>query len=278
MTHRYLATGVGVLIVVLAVLGWSRRAARAGAAGLAVAGRRLTLVWVCVQGAFGALHGDDEALPGDRHRCTCSAASACWRCWRCRPRRYRPRRWPCRRRCAPALVAVAVLGVVQIALGGWVSTNYAVLACRDFPTCQGAWWPAMDFAHGFALLRELGAGARRRLPAVRGADGDPHGASPRRLRRAGGARWLLAWRLRARGGAALARWACGARRRRRLAARQRPGQRAARLAAGSARSAHTGRAAALVVVLTLAARALARRRRDAHGARPARPAAAPLAS
>ena len=43
-------------------------------------------------------------------------------------------------------------------LGGWVSTNYAVLACRDFPTCQGAWWPTMDFDHGFTLLRELGAG------------------------------------------------------------------------------------------------------------------------
>ena len=51
-----------------------------------------------------------------------------------------------------------MLSVLQIALGGWVSTNYAVLACRDFPTCQGAWWPAMDFEHGFALLRELGEG------------------------------------------------------------------------------------------------------------------------
>jgi heme a synthase len=33
-----------------------------------------------------------------------------------------------------------------------------VLACQEFPTCQGAWWPAMDFEHGFALRRELGAG------------------------------------------------------------------------------------------------------------------------
>jgi len=56
-----------------------------------------------------------------------------------------------------ALWALAALAVVQIALGGWVSTNYAVLACRDFPTCQGAWWPPMDFAQGFRLRRELGA-------------------------------------------------------------------------------------------------------------------------
>jgi cytochrome c oxidase assembly protein subunit 15 len=45
---------------------------------------------------------------------------------------------------------------VQIALGGWVSTNYAVLACTGFPACNGQWWPAMDASSGFTLLRELG--------------------------------------------------------------------------------------------------------------------------
>jgi cytochrome c oxidase assembly protein subunit 15 len=54
-------------------------------------------------------------------------------------------------------LALALL-FVQAALGGWVSTNYAVLACSDFPTCQGHWWPAMN-AQGFALWRELGHGA-----------------------------------------------------------------------------------------------------------------------
>jgi hypothetical protein len=49
-----------------------------------------------------------------------------------------------------------VLLVVQIALGGWVSTNYAVLACTDFPTCNGQWIPPMDFGHGFHLWRALG--------------------------------------------------------------------------------------------------------------------------
>jgi cytochrome c oxidase assembly protein subunit 15 len=48
------------------------------------------------------------------------------------------------------------LSFVQIALGGWVSTNYAVLACSDFPTCQGQWWPEMDFRQGFELWRALG--------------------------------------------------------------------------------------------------------------------------
>ena len=49
-----------------------------------------------------------------------------------------------------------MLLAVQIALGGWVSTNYAALACTDFPLCHGALVPQMDFAHGFSAWRELG--------------------------------------------------------------------------------------------------------------------------
>ena len=47
----------------------------------------------------------------------------------------------------------------QIFLGGWTSTNYAALACTDFPTCHGAWFPSMDFANAFHWMRELGQGA-----------------------------------------------------------------------------------------------------------------------
>ncbi len=55
-----------------------------------------------------------------------------------------------------AAVGLLVL-VAQIALGGWVSTNYAALACIDFPQCHGQWMPpGMDFKHGFQLVRELG--------------------------------------------------------------------------------------------------------------------------
>ena len=48
-----------------------------------------------------------------------------------------------------AALGLAVL-ICQIALGGWVSSNYAAIACPDFPTCQGAWWPAMDMQGGFS--------------------------------------------------------------------------------------------------------------------------------
>ncbi len=55
----------------------------------------------------------------------------------------------------PALLALLVLGV-QILLGGWVSANYAALACPDLPLCLGKVVPPMDFGNAFQVLRELG--------------------------------------------------------------------------------------------------------------------------
>ncbi|WP_217475565.1 COX15/CtaA family protein [Stutzerimonas stutzeri] len=59
-------------------------------------------------------------------------------------------------RAVPARIrGLAMLGllavVIQVALGGWVSSNYAAVACTDFPTCHGEWWPEMDFANAFNL-------------------------------------------------------------------------------------------------------------------------------
>ena len=48
------------------------------------------------------------------------------------------------------------LAVVQIALGGWVSANYAAVACTGLPSCNGQWWPPMDFASGFDLAQQIG--------------------------------------------------------------------------------------------------------------------------
>ena len=61
---------------------------------------------------------------------------------------------------SPKLFTYAVIGIVvvfcQIALGGWTSANYAALACPDFPSCQGQWWPPMNFVEAFTLWRGLG--------------------------------------------------------------------------------------------------------------------------
>lgn len=51
-----------------------------------------------------------------------------------------------------SLIAV----VVQIAIGGWLSANYAAMACPDFPYCQGSWWPHMDFKNGFNIAQSIG--------------------------------------------------------------------------------------------------------------------------
>ena len=59
-----------------------------------------------------------------------------------------------------SLTSILLVGlfllVVQILLGGWTSANYAALACPDFPTCQGRWWPPTDFKEGFVFWRGLG--------------------------------------------------------------------------------------------------------------------------
>jgi len=55
----------------------------------------------------------------------------------------------------PIIIGIIVLAA-QIALGGWTSANYAALACPDFPTCGGQWWPDANFREGFILWREIG--------------------------------------------------------------------------------------------------------------------------
>ncbi len=54
-----------------------------------------------------------------------------------------------------AAVALVLVGA-QIALGGWVSSNYAAIACADLPTCHGEWWPKADFVNGFRLTQHIG--------------------------------------------------------------------------------------------------------------------------
>ncbi|VVD92239.1 cytochrome C oxidase subunit I [Pandoraea aquatica] len=155
MIHRYFAMAVGVLIITLMVMAWVKRRELKQSPWLAT----WLLVLVCVQGAFGAwtvtmklqpvivsihlmlaltLLGSLAWLACRQMPLTSVAADAGALRWR----------WA-------ALIGLALL-VFQIALGGWVSTNYAVLACTDFPTCQGQWIPSMDFHNGFRLWRELG--------------------------------------------------------------------------------------------------------------------------
>lgn len=166
MIHRYLAMGIGVIIMALlitAIVQWRKTKAQAFKPGIPLA----LFVFVCIQGAFGAwtvtlklqpaivtihlllgmgllallawLGGREDYLmhppapSGDK-----GGSNAALRGIR------------------KLAILAAVVVTTQIALGGWVSTNYATLACDEFPLCDGRVVPEMDFEHGFTLWRELG--------------------------------------------------------------------------------------------------------------------------
>ena len=154
MIHRYLAMTVGVLILVMTLVSWLER-------------RRLphspwwptvTLVWVVIQGLFGKYTVTLKLYPAivTLHLIgglmLLALLAMQHEAFVRRPLLVAPatRRW--------ARWTLGALAI-QIVLGGWVSTNYAVLACREFPLCDGQWWPPMDFAAGFTVLRDLGRAA-----------------------------------------------------------------------------------------------------------------------
>ena len=171
MIHRYLATGVGALIVWLAVAAWlewrktptplTRRLL-----GLSL----LCLCWVLVQGAFGALTVTMKLFPAivTLHLLggMTGLALLTWlghvrtACFTPVAATFRPAGSNQHRRSRLLVWAVFATLWIQIALGGWVSTNYAVLACSDFPRCQGSFWPPMNFSQGFEIWRGLGVTAQ----------------------------------------------------------------------------------------------------------------------
>ena len=173
MVHRYLATGVGVLILTLAGATWivrrrQRRALQPSSssedgdhhATLSAWWPAFTLVWVCLQGAFGALTVTWKLFPAIVTLHLLGAvvllALLCIQAVHYRQAAARRLPTPVSPALRNGLIATTVLLVLQIALGGWVSTNYAVLACTQFPTCQDSWWPPMNFAQGFEIWRHLG--------------------------------------------------------------------------------------------------------------------------
>jgi len=152
MVHRYFASSLGLVIAVLLVWAVVNRRDR-GQPLLAVA---VLFALVCVQGSLGALTVTLLLKPLIVTAHLLGGLSTLALLW-----------WlslePSRRDLAEGErvlrgVALAVLPllVMQIALGGWTSTNYAAVACPDFPTCQQTWWPKTDYHDAFVLWRGLG--------------------------------------------------------------------------------------------------------------------------
>lgn len=163
MVHRYLATGVGFLILVLTVAAWRTWLRRQPGEAIAVVSPwwpTLTLLWVCVQGAFGALTVTMKLFPAivTLHLMGGLVLLVLLCVQSVRYAQALPTApVPIATRGLRALMWVtAGFLALQIMLGGWVSTNYAVLACSDFPRCHGSWWPVMNWAQGFEVWRKLG--------------------------------------------------------------------------------------------------------------------------
>ena len=173
MIHRYLAMGIGVLIVAMMGVAWWRWiGGRRGAAGAAAFARRVTpgyptflFFFILLQGAFGAWTVTQKLQPifvtGHLVLGMSLLAFLAWFGGReDQLHAAMPRVSPAqagrlgRVRVLAALSAVVLL--IQLSLGAWTSSNYATLACTEFPTCAGSLVPEMDFQHGFHLWRELG--------------------------------------------------------------------------------------------------------------------------
>lgn len=158
MIHRYLAMAVGVLIIGIMVIAWrkwlhSNRTATRFAPAMPTA----LFAFVCLQGAFGAWTVTMLLKPVivTIHLLLGMVLLGMLAWLAAAQTPDLPKAPAASNLRIPAALAIAVL-FIQIALGGWVSTNYAPLACTDFPLCQGKLIPEMDFANGFTLWRPLG--------------------------------------------------------------------------------------------------------------------------
>ena len=152
MIHRYFA---GALVLIIAsLLGWAALFRKdRGQPLMPVA---LLFLVVCFQAALGAFTVTKLLTPLIVTAHLLGGLSTLGiLCWLAQTPPMRPlsmRETALRKY---ALTGFAVL-TMQIALGGWTSTNYAAVACPDFPTCQHSWWPRMDFQDAFVLWRGLG--------------------------------------------------------------------------------------------------------------------------
>ncbi len=155
MLHRYVAGFLGLLVLGLAILAWRERANPLQQVGLPL----VLLGLIIFQSALGmwtvTLLLKPAIVMAHLLGGMATLALLLWMTLRA----YHPEFSPSvhtRRYRWPVIIGIGLVAI-QIALGGWVSTNYAALSCADdFPTCLGQWWPEMDFREGFVLWREVG--------------------------------------------------------------------------------------------------------------------------
>jgi cytochrome c oxidase assembly protein subunit 15 len=152
MIHRYFATTLGAVIAILLLWAVKFRRDR----GQPLISPALLFVIVCLQGTLGALTVTLLLKPLIVTAHLLGGLTTLGLLWWLS---LAPAAWQLTER-ETALRKLALGGlaalILQIALGGWTSTNYAAVACPDFPTCQRSWWPPMDYRNAFVLWCGVG--------------------------------------------------------------------------------------------------------------------------
>ena len=161
MIHRYLAMTVGALILVQVGVAFGKLKSLGKSPVFCSLG---LLLLVCIQGAFGAWTVTLKLQPiiVTIHLMLALFLLACLTVYAQQAWEQSSSIHTFRIRPLPAqlLIIAFVVLTIQIFLGAWVSTNYAVLACPDFPTCLGSVWPETNWREGFTLWRQLGLNAQ----------------------------------------------------------------------------------------------------------------------
>jgi len=151
MVHRYFATALGGLVLAIALIA-ARNPDK-------TAPRKLPyflLGLVILQGAFGAWTVTLKLWPQVVTAHLLGGFATLSLLWLLALRLRLGRSWIVPSGIQRLAKFGLVILVLQIALGGWVSSNYAALACPDFPTCHGEWVPEMDLSQGFDLGQTVG--------------------------------------------------------------------------------------------------------------------------
>ena len=159
MVHRYLASALGLLIVGLAIIAWRRRRQP----GQPLFMPMFLVLLVIAQGALGMWTVTLLLKPIIVTAHLLGGLTTTALLWWMALRHgglftgfERPLVNDDGARLAPWVLFGVVLLYLQLFLGGWVSTNYAALACTDFPLCQGELVPALDFDNAFTPWHGLG--------------------------------------------------------------------------------------------------------------------------
>jgi len=157
VVHRYFASSLGFLIILINVIAWRNRKSPNQPFKLPL----FLLALVIAQGMFGMWTVTLKLWPQVVTTHLLGGFATLSLLWLL-GLRLSQHTWPqpanvtSWNRLKPLAMLGLILVIAQIALGGWTSSNYAALACPDLPTCQGQWLPPMDFVDGFNITQEIG--------------------------------------------------------------------------------------------------------------------------